>query len=484
MKLIALGLDGAGFNLLAPWLNQGLLPNLAAIQKKGVSCPLNVCLPPVTSSNWKCFSTGKNPGKLGVFWWENIDVEKQKITVPSSCDFHGKEIWDILGENGHKVGILNMPTCYPPKPVNGFMVAGGPDALESGFAWPKELEKELKEKYQWRVLPKSIDFLNESNQVALQEIYDLIEKRFVAAIDLAKKYRLDFLQLTIYLNNVLHHFFGKGEPILRAWQIIDQGIGKMQKVFPEANWIIFSDHGSGEIKVKFNINQWLKEQGYLVLKDNQKDFQKNIWLKMGLHQAILSKFAARLGAKDFLKKHFFKLKFIFPTPSGASAKTAKEVLIDWDKSQAIASGQGPIYLNKLQITNNKSQNLREEIVKKLESLEYNVVKIAKKVYQKEEIYSGEFMGKAPDLIIDQGEGVHISGAIGFRDIFETPQKWMGENQRTGIFLAAGPSFKASQLDKANILDITPTILKIFNIEKPTDFDGRALEEILNLKHEL
>ncbi|MDD5750403.1 MAG: alkaline phosphatase family protein [Candidatus Pacebacteria bacterium] len=476
MKLIALGLDGAGFNLLQPWIDKGLLPNLATIQKKGFSCPLEVCLPPVTSPNWKCFSTGRNPGKLGVFWWESIDIEKRKISVPASGDFHGREVWDILGEAGYKVGVLNMPTCYPPREVNGFMVAGGPDALESGFAWPKELESKLKEKYQWRCLPRSINFLADGNQAALREIYDLVEKRFTAAIDLAKEYRLDFLQLTVYLVNVLRHHFAAGEEILKAWQIIDQGIGKMTEEFPEADWIIFSDHGSGEIKVKFNVNQWLKSEGYLVLKDGDKDFQKSFLLKLGFNQGNLSRLASRLGLKDFLKKHFGRFKFVVPAESGAMQKSAKEALIDWERSSAIASGQGPIYINPELETMNP--DLKTKIVERLEKLEHNGVKIAKKVYRKEEIYSGEFLDKAPDLIIDQGEGIHISGGLGFKDIFEAPGKWMGENQRTGVFLAAGPSFAPGKSGKASILDITPTILKIFGVEKPDDLDGRALDDIL------
>ena len=102
------------------------------------------------------------------------------------------------------------------------------------------------------------------------------------------------------------------------------------------------------------------------------------------------------------------------------------------------------------------------------------MKIAKKVYQKEEIYSGEFLNKAPDLIIDQGEGTHISGAIGFKDVFEAPRKWMGENQRVGIFLAAGPSFAPGKLERADILDIAPTILQIFGLPIPEDYDGKPL----------
>ena len=501
MKLIALGLDGAGFNLIAPWIDSGLLPNLAALQKSGVSCPLNVCLPPVTSPNWKCFSTGKNPGKLGVFWWENIDWQNKKIIVPDARSFAGEEVWDILSQAGYKVGILNMPTCYPPHQVNGFMAAGGPDALETGFAFPRELEKVLREKYGWRVLPKTISFLSVNNQKAIEEIYSIIEKRFVAAIDLAKEYNLDFLALTIYLINVLRHFFGSGEKLLRAWQIIDRGIGELRAAFPETNFIIFSDHGSSQVKVKFNINQWLARHGYLILKDQQKDFQKSFYLKAGLTQARLAKIVSVFGLKNFLKKYFPRLKSIFPSSSGAVAKTAKENLIDWEKSFAVASGQGPIYLHPvchsevalsdrripmveilrkyLRMTVGLTQNdnpraPREEIIKKLEELEHNGVKIVKKVYRKEEIYKGEFLNKAPDLIIDQGEGVHISGAIGFKDIFETPSKWLGENQKIGIFMAQGPDIKAAHLPKVSILDIAPTILKIFNLPIPDDFDGKPL----------
>jgi len=79
MKLVVVGLDGASFELLDPWIEEGSLPNLRKIKDSGVYGDMESCLPPVTSPNWKCYSTGKNPGKLGIFWWENIDVKNKRV---------------------------------------------------------------------------------------------------------------------------------------------------------------------------------------------------------------------------------------------------------------------------------------------------------------------------------------------------------------------------------------------------------------------
>ena len=82
MKTIVIGLDGASFDLINPWLRAGKLPNLQSLMDNGVKGRLKSCLPPTTSPNWKCYSTGKNPGKLGMFWWENIDFRNpEPITL-------------------------------------------------------------------------------------------------------------------------------------------------------------------------------------------------------------------------------------------------------------------------------------------------------------------------------------------------------------------------------------------------------------------
>src|SRR3990167_6365385 len=108
-KIIVIGLDGGSWNYIQQWIDQGKLPTFKKLQAQGIWGVQQSQLPPVTSPNWKCYSTGFNPAKLGVYWWENIDVKKRKIYIPSSQSFAGKEIFDYLSDAGKRVGVVNMP---------------------------------------------------------------------------------------------------------------------------------------------------------------------------------------------------------------------------------------------------------------------------------------------------------------------------------------------------------------------------------------
>jgi predicted AlkP superfamily phosphohydrolase/phosphomutase len=66
-KAVIIGLDGATWTLLRPWIDQGQLPNLARLVQEGASGPLTTTIPPVSASAWVSFATGCNPGKHGAF---------------------------------------------------------------------------------------------------------------------------------------------------------------------------------------------------------------------------------------------------------------------------------------------------------------------------------------------------------------------------------------------------------------------------------
>ena len=65
-RTLVLGLDGATFDLLQPWIDEGHLPTLARLQREGASGPLESTFPPISAAAWSSFSTGVNPGKHGV----------------------------------------------------------------------------------------------------------------------------------------------------------------------------------------------------------------------------------------------------------------------------------------------------------------------------------------------------------------------------------------------------------------------------------
>jgi len=465
-KIIIIGLDGGSWNYIQQWIDQGKLPTFKKLQAQGIWGVQQSQLPPVTSPNWKCYSTGLNPAKLGVFWWENIDVKKRKIYIPSSQSFAGKGIFDYLSDAGKRVGVINMPTTYPPHKINGLMVSGGPDAMESGYTYPEALEKLLKTKFNYRVLPQNISFMKKDAGEVIDEIYRLIDVRFKVAEYLLNQGNFDFFQVTIYLINVLQHYHWGDEKVFKAWQIIDRGAAKLLEKFPDETFIFMSDHGTNEIKVKFNISTWLQQQGYLKLKSSSTSGRLS---SLGITRNKVTKVLTKLHLKDLVKKAVPKnLQQLLPDDVGHVQFAGKAELIDWDKSWCIASGQGPIYLLK------KDEKFKQKLINELEALAHQGIKIVSKVYRKEEIYSGRYLETAPDLVVDQAPHTHFSGSLGSKEVFEAPQHWKGENEKNGLFLAFKKGIKPRKQD-ISILDYAPTILHHFGLEIPEEMDGKVID---------
>jgi predicted AlkP superfamily phosphohydrolase/phosphomutase len=116
------------------------------------------------------------------------------------------------------------------------------------------------------------------------------------------------------------------------------------------------------------------------------------------------------------------------------------------------------------------------------------------IFSKEEIFSGPFMSKAPDLIpaawSDSGfnlkkpssytssrngsclkleEGPVISGS-----------EWGGTHKMEGFLLVSRGKTKIGNLLKnISIVDVFPTILTILNLPIPQDIDGRVIKETIN-----
>jgi len=470
MKMIVIGLDGASFDLIEPWLKAGKLPNLQGLIDNGVRGRLKSCLPPTTSPSWKCYSTGKNPGKLGIYWWENIDFANRRIYIPTNRA-RTRELWDCLSEKGLKAGVINMPMTYPPKQINGFMIAGGPDAPDRRFTYPRELESRLRNEFGYAVHPPVRSNWWRSGE-AIKEVFALIENRFKVARTLAKEYELDFLHLTIFYINSLHHDLWNDKVVEQAWELLDRNIGALIDDFKGSNVIIMSDHGTNEINQVFYINTWLEKQGYL--RTSGSLWFPRLLYRFGINETRLFNIAQKLHLNNILKRIVPKrLRANIPSAIGTMELEQKETKVVWEKSKALASGQGPLYLAS------DNSGLQTEIINKLKKLTNPLTgrKIAQQVYKREDIYRGDFLAEAPNIIIDQSPHTHIRGSIGNRNVFEEPKRWRAENTTRGIFIASGPAFKQGvEVENIAILDLTPTILHLMGLPVPADVDGRVLSE--------
>lgn len=465
VKTVVIGLDGAHFELIQSWVADGKLPNIAQAIENGVATDTESVLPPVTSPNWKAYATGKNPGKLGIFWWENVDVADRRVYYPSDRKNAHTEFWEILG-NEDSIGVLGVPTTYPPKNVNGFLVAGAPDADGSGYAYPEQLENELKREYSYDVTKRNR--LSVDREAAIDEILELIDARFSVGKALAEEYDVSFLQITTFYLNSLHHFLWEDKATLRGWQIVDEHLTEFLN--DETNLILMSDHGSTEIDTVFHINTWLQKKGYLTLNTTASDYLHRVGLTkerlINLAYALrIPRLAEKLAPETLIQ--------LLPSQEGELSRESKTTAVAWNQSTALASGQGPVYLN-LDRDSDRYETFRSNLIEGIENISGpNGNPVANRVLRGESVYDGKYMNEAPDIVVDQRNGVHITGSIGREEVFTDPTDdgWRAENKRTGLFVATGPDFATGSIDNLSILDLAPMILHLHECAVPRDMDG-------------
>jgi predicted AlkP superfamily phosphohydrolase/phosphomutase len=475
-KTIVVGLDGAGFELLDPWLRSGELPTLAEIVEDGISGPLRSVHPPVTSPNWKAYSTGLNPGKIGVFWWHNIDVENERVYLPANRFHENTEYWERIAER-EPVGIIGMPTTYPPKQVDDFVISGAPDGQNDGFVHPPSLETELRDHFNYRVTKRhqfTTDF-----DAAVEEVHDLIDLRFRVAEYLIEERDPAFLHVTTFFINTLHHHIWDDEQTLAAWKIIDDHLATLRSSCDDL--VLMSDHGHTAIDTVFRINEWLREEGYLAFDSEVPDLLHSVGITADRLKRVVSAAdrATPMNLLDTVERTFpQRLINLLPNEDG-EVGAQKLSTIDWERTQVVANAQGPVYLT-VPRSDPKYDQLRTELADRLELLETPWGRpVVDVVHHGENVYDGPYVEEGPDLVLEGAHGVNVSEKLGSGEPFaEEDDIWAGVNTMNGLFVADGPSFASGTVDDISILDLAPTLLHLHGHPVPTSLDGEIREEVL------
>ncbi len=168
--------------------------------------------------------------------------------------------------------------------------------------------------------------------------------------------------------------------------------------------------------------------------------------------------------------------------------------INWSKTVAYTIGSigsyGLIYINRKGREPNgivrdgkEYEQLRNRIKVDIKQLkdERSKEEIVDIVYKKEDIYWGDFLDLAPDLIVQWKKLEYVTYLYltgGGKIVKNNPSTRSSFHRKNGIFFAKGPNIEeGKRIKNASILDITPLILHMFNLPIPRDMDGRVLKEI-------
>jgi predicted AlkP superfamily phosphohydrolase/phosphomutase len=100
------------------------------------------------------------------------------------------------------------------------------------------------------------------------------------------------------------------------------------------------------------------------------------------------------------------------------------------------------------------------------------------VYKKEELYHGDRVALAPDLILHTDRSKYVSfghADFGSNRILEPSIGQTGHHTMDGIVVLHGPGVKANEAIRGDIIDIAPTVLYVLGLPVPSIMDGKVLQ---------
>lgn len=481
-KVILFGMDGSTWTLFDRFMAEGHLPNFQRIVRGGACGTLMSTVPAVTVPSWTSMFTGVNPGKHGITdFILNIDG---KFSFGTSNYRRVDTIWQMMSRNNMKAIVVNEPATFPADKINGVMTTGLMTPPGSNYVHPAELKSELERVAggYWTDLP--LDYystVNKDDEKAYSMIEEFANKTSKVGLHLARNYDWNALAVIfVSTDKIQHTLWHKQEYIRRHYIQMDALLGEYLDLAAkeDANLIIASDHGFGPLKQTFYINSWLAHIGLQKRKTNLVALAA----KLGITPGRLALLLKKLHLYDYVLRSLIKSDII------VDAAFQYDRPINMEKSVAFSKAEG-IFVNK-SVAKDRYEQVIDEIAKKLETVvDQNGNKVVMKVHRREEVMSGKYIDRAPDILFTLNDGycpTYYSDGPNSHYIGDDKGGYKGGTANTGIhrpegiFMSFGPDVTARRLETPRtVWDIAPTILHMMNIPIPSYMDGVVMKEIFN-----
>lgn len=454
-KVLVIGLDCAPGGIVFDRRHE--LPVLKELIENGLYGNLTSSDPPITIPAWMVMCTGKDPGRLGLYGFRHRkDYSYRDIWIATSYSIKEKAVWNIIGESGGESCLVSIPPSYPPYSIAGNLISCFiTPGEEKEYTYPPELRQEIEEKFGSYIF--DVVFRTDEKDKLLEQTYEMTAKRFEVMNYLIRRKPWDFFMFVeIGVDRIQHafwkymdpdhHLYVKGNKyesvIMDYYKDLDKKIGELlSNVDEDTIVLVASDHGAKRMKGAFCVNEWLIDQGDLVVKERHK-----------------------------------------------SPISLDKVEIDWARTKAW--GWGGYYARLfLNIEGREAQGIipphdyekeRDALVEKVKALRGPEGEEWKTRILKPQEYFKETRGDYPDLMVYFDDLYWRSaGTLGHKT------KYLLENDtgpddavhaQQGIYVLYDPQNRAKKRKDAHILDIAPTILHSMGISIPEDMEGHVISE--------
>jgi predicted AlkP superfamily phosphohydrolase/phosphomutase len=361
----------------------------------------------------------------------------QPVSQPAGFS---KELADWLGEPYETFGWACVTMPFKDGKIGGETLM---EDIEFTLGWRERLTEEVLKRDDWDVL-FSVFSTPDRVQHMMYQFYDEGHPKYDAE-KASTKITFAGKEITF------------AEAIPSIYEEIDRVVGEIvsQHLRPEDTLLICADHGFQSFRWQFHVNNWLEQQGYLVMKDEVNSSMKSML-----------------------------------------------TYVDWSKTRAYSLGFGMIYLNlegrePLGIVGvQDAPGLISEISEKLLAVTdpANGVQVVEQVHIIDELHKGEFRDREGDLIPGFAPTYRVSWGTTMGDIKLTkdeegawvsapliePNKenWSGGHVSVALPRVTGMFFSSRPVEVpvggAHLLDIAPTVLSLTGTAVPEEMDHAPL----------
>jgi len=463
-KVFVIGLDcGDPVLVFDKWRDE--LPTFQKLMEAGAYGPLTSSIPCITVPAWSSMTSGKDPGILGFYGFRNrADYSYENMNMATGSVMMEPRVWESLGDANKQVIVVGVPQTYPIRPVNGYLISSFlTPSVKRQYTYPNELRYEVDRLLGGREYDVDVhQFRTEDKDFLLRQIYEMTEKRFIVLKHLLKNKPWDFFMFVeMGVDRIQHGLwrfidpthpkFEPGNPyqdaIKKYYQYIDQELGEMLSALDDDTVVIVvSDHGAKKMDGGICINEWLRREGYLVLKEE-------------------------------------------PVREGPRPIPFEKVEVDWEKTTAWGAGgyYARIFLNvqgrepQGLIPRADYEKIRDELAAAIEAIpDQQGNSLDTTCFRPETIYQ-DVRNIPPDLIIYMGNLHWRSvGSFGFETIY-TFENDIGPDDanhaQDGMIIYYDPrqNLGGRQLSGTHLMDFAPTVLHLMRQPIPKDIQGKVIQ---------
>jgi predicted AlkP superfamily phosphohydrolase/phosphomutase len=492
-RLTVLGFDAATLDVIEPLIDAGELPNLASLLARGAHGTLRSTTHPLTPQAWSTMVTGVNAGQHGIWDFAERGESGYDLRIVNGSYRTAPALWDYLSASGRSVGLVNIPFTWPAPEVNGFAISGFDTAAHDEMTFPRDLLRDVVDSHAELVLDHKFPIARDGT-IDLALVRRAIDRKVAITIELMERYAPELLFVVFMsADHVQHLAWNEWEtrrersPVADVYRILDDALGTfLDAVGADADVMIVSDHGAGSLDGVVNLNAWLEREGFLAYLDEPGAVRR-----LGRRALAARRKLLPARARNLVKR-------AAPELADRAARPSATRLIDMARTRAFSYGAfGNVVLNVrgreeqgIVEPGAEYQSVRAELKERLLELRApGGERIVRAVHDRESLYEGPALDRAPDLIVEFDDYAWLGkGNLRRR----TPAIWdeveiesgsdyayVGSHRPDGMVALAGPSVSRGVTLAAGIEDVAPTILYLLGEPVPSRFEGRVLTEALD-----